>query len=36
MILKPVHDRIIVRKDDPETVTTGGIVIPDNATEKVP
>jgi chaperonin GroES len=35
MILKPVHDRIIVRKDDPETVTTGGIVIPDNATEKV-
>lgn len=35
MILKPVHDRIIVRKDDPETVSKGGIFIPDAAVEKV-
>lgn len=35
MILKPIHDRIIVKKDAPETVTVGGIVIPDIATEKV-
>ena len=35
MILKPIHDRIIVKKDAPETVTMGGIVIPDIAAEQV-
>lgn len=35
MILKPIHDRLIVKKDDPKTVTSGGIVIPDQAVEKV-
>jgi chaperonin GroES len=35
MILKPIHDRVIVKKDDPKTVTTGGIFIPDAAIEKV-
>lgn len=27
-ILRPAHDRIIVKRADPETVTTGGIVLP--------
>jgi chaperonin GroES len=27
-ILRPVHDRILVKRADPETVTTGGIVLP--------
>ena len=34
MLLKPVNDRVIVRKDEPETMTKGGIVIPDAAQEK--
>ena len=34
MNLKPVRDRIIVRLIEPETVSKGGIVIPDAATEK--
>lgn len=34
MNLKPVRDRIIVRLTEPETVSRGGIVIPDAATEK--
>lgn len=34
MNLKPVRDRIIVRLTEPETVSKGGIVIPDAATEK--
>lgn len=32
--MKPLHDRIIVKRIEPETVTSGGIVIPDMATEK--
>ena len=32
--MKPLHDRIIVERLEPETVTTSGIVIPDMATEK--
>ena len=34
MLLKPVNDRVIVRKDEPEKVSKGGIVIPDAAQEK--
>lgn len=34
MNLKPVRDRLIVRLTEPETVSKGGIVIPDAATEK--
>jgi chaperonin GroES len=33
MILRPVHDRILVKKDIPDTVSQGGIVIPDAAAE---
>jgi chaperonin GroES len=33
MILRPVHDRILVKKDSPDTVSQGGIVIPDAAAE---
>lgn len=34
MKLKPLHDRVVVRRVDAETVTKGGIFIPDAATEK--
>nr|WP_202946531.1 co-chaperone GroES [Methylophaga frappieri] len=34
MNLRPLHDRVIVRRMEEETTTAGGIVIPDNATEK--
>jgi chaperonin GroES len=34
MLLKPVHDRVIVRKNEPEKTSKGGIVIPDAAQEK--
>jgi len=34
MELKPLHDRVVVRAQDPETRSPGGIVIPDNAKEK--
>jgi chaperonin GroES len=34
MNLKPVRDRLIVRLTEPETVSKGGIFIPDAATEK--
>ena len=34
MKLRPLHDRIIVKPLDNETVTKSGIVIPDNAQEK--
>lgn len=33
-MLKPIHDRILVKPLDPETITKSGIVIPDNAQEK--
>lgn len=32
--VKPLHDRIIVRRLEQETKTTGGIIIPDTAKEK--
>jgi len=34
MQLKPLHDRVVVRRAEEEQVTAGGIIIPDNATEK--
>ena len=34
MNLKPLSDRVVVRRVDSESVTKGGIVIPDAATEK--
>ena len=30
----PLHDRVIVKADPAETVTKGGIIIPDTAQEK--
>lgn len=34
MNLRPLHDRVIVRRLEEETMSAGGIVIPDNAKEK--
>lgn len=34
MELKPLNDRVVVRRVDAETVTKSGIVIPDTAAEK--
>lgn len=34
MILKPAHDRLIIKRDDPTTISGGGIVIPDAAAER--
>lgn len=34
MKLRPLHDRIIVKRMDQETTTASGIVIPDAAAEK--
>lgn len=33
-MLKPLHDRVIVKRLPAETVSLGGILIPDNAAEK--
>ncbi len=33
-VLKPLHDRIIVKALEAEEVTSGGIVLPDTAKEK--
>lgn len=32
--IRPLHDRVIIRRMEEERTTSGGIVIPDNATEK--
>jgi len=32
--LRPLHDRIIVKRSEPETRTASGIVLPDSAGEK--
>ena len=32
--IRPLHDRVIVKRLEAETKTAGGIVIPDNAAEK--
>jgi len=34
MKIRPLHDRVVVRRLEEERLTAGGIVIPDNATEK--
>ena len=34
MKLRPLHDRVIVKRLDTERKTSSGIVIPDNAAEK--
>jgi len=34
MNIRPLHDRVIVRRTEEETTSAGGIVIPDSATEK--
>ncbi|MEJ2060737.1 MAG: co-chaperone GroES [Gammaproteobacteria bacterium] len=34
MNLRPLHDRVIVKRMEEERTTAGGIVIPDSATEK--
>lgn len=33
MEIKPIRDRLLVKADDPDKVTQGGIVIPDNAAD---
>ncbi len=34
MNIRPLHDRVVVRRLDEETLTAGGIVLPDSAQEK--
>ena len=34
MNIRPLHDRVIVRRMDEEKTSPGGIVIPDSAAEK--
>lgn len=34
MKLRPLHDRVVVKRLEQETKTASGIVIPDNAAEK--
>jgi len=34
MKVRPLHDRVIVRRMEEERTSAGGIVIPDSATEK--
>lgn len=34
MKIRPLHDRVIVKRVEEERTTAGGIVIPDSATEK--
>jgi chaperonin GroES len=34
MSIRPLHDRVIVRRLEDETTSAGGIYIPDNAKEK--
>lgn len=34
MKIRPLHDRVIVKRLEAETKSAGGIVIPDTATEK--
>jgi chaperonin GroES len=33
-MLRPLHNRLLVERVDPETKTAGGIIIPDTAKEK--
>ena len=34
MNIRPLHDRVVVRRLEEETTCAGGIVLPDSATEK--
>jgi chaperonin GroES len=34
MAIRPLHDRVVVRRIEAESKSAGGIVIPDSATEK--
>ncbi len=34
MKIRPLHDRVVVRRMEEETTSAGGIVLPDSATEK--
>ena len=34
MTFRPLHDRVLVRRVEPEEKTAGGIIIPDTAKEK--
>ena len=34
MKIRPLHDRVVVRRNQEETKSAGGIVLPGNATEK--
>ena len=34
MKFRPLHDRVVVERIDPEEKTAGGIIIPDTAKEK--
>ena len=34
MNIRPLHDRVVVRRMEEERTSPGGIVLPDNATEK--
>lgn len=36
MKIRPLHDRVVVRRADEETTTPGGIVIPDSASKEKP
>src|SRR4029077_15791803 len=33
MKIRPINDRVLVRRDDAEATSKGGIIIPDNAKE---
>jgi len=34
MNIRPLHDRVVIKRMEEERTTSGGIVIPDSATEK--
>ena len=34
MTIRPLHDRVVIKRVDEERTSAGGIVIPDSATEK--
>jgi chaperonin GroES len=34
MKIRPLHDRVVIRRKEEETKTAGGIVLPGSATEK--
>ncbi len=34
MDIRPLHDRVLVRRTEEERTSAGGIIIPDSATEK--